>query len=176
VDALADRLAPDKEDAPKMHRALIFLAPLVLVVAACSGGEISTTAIPVAVPSPTPSSTSTSAPTGAPSNTPGNTPTATPGSTVVATPGSLSFTTASASAQSVALSEPAYGGTYTEADGCAGIATVVPASNAGGTAVFTVTPAATGSCTVTVTDQIGSTIAVPITVTTSGLIVQGRRN
>ncbi len=119
------------------------------------------TATPVgATPPPTPTAT----PVGA---TPTPTPTPTP-APVVPAPASLAFTGLGApNAQSVSVSESGYGGTFSEADSCAGIATIAAASP-----TFTVTPIAVGTCSITILDISQRMVAVPVTVTTSGLVVQ----
>jgi hypothetical protein len=63
--------------------------------------------------------------------------------------------------------ESGYSGTFSEGDTCAGIATIATASPK-----FTVTPVAVGTCTITVLDISQRTVAVGVTVTTSGLVVQ----
>jgi hypothetical protein len=65
------------------------------------------------------------------------------------------------------VSESGYSGTFSEGDTCAGIATIATASPK-----FTVTPVAVGTCSITVLDISQRIVAVPVTVTTSGLVVQ----
>jgi hypothetical protein len=134
------------------------------------------TATPVgATPTPTPTATPVGAtPTPTPTATPvGATPTPTPTATpapapVVPNPTSLALTGLGASfAGSVSVTESGYGGAFSENDSCAGIATVATASP-----TFTVTPVAAGNCSITILDSVQHSVAVPVTVTTSGLVVQ----
>jgi hypothetical protein len=129
-----------------------------------------------ATPTPTPASTPvgatpTPAPTATPTPTPTPTPTATPTpgpAPVVPNPASLGLTGLGASfSGSVSATEAGYGGTFSETDSCAGIATVATASP-----TFTVTPVAVGTCSITILDSAQHTVAVPVSVTTSGLVVQ----
>jgi outer membrane biosynthesis protein TonB len=125
------------------------------------------TPAPTATPTPTPSATPTPTATPAPTATPTPTPTPTP-VPVVPAPTSLAFTALGASnAQNVSVSESGYGGTFSETDSCAGIATIAAASP-----TFTVTPIAVGTCSITIFDISQRMVTVPVTVTTSGLVVQ----
>jgi hypothetical protein len=67
------------------------------------------------------------------------------------------------------VTESGYSGTFSEGDSCAGIATVAAASPK-----FTVTPVAVGTCSITIFDISQRFVTVPVTVTTSGLVVQKR--
>src|ERR1700726_2154816 len=102
------------------------------------------TPTPTATPAPTatPTPTATPAPTAPPTPTATPTPTPTPTPVpVVPAPTSLAFTALGASnAQNVSVSESGYGGTFSETDSCAGIATIATASP-----TFTVTPIAVGT-------------------------------
>jgi hypothetical protein len=73
----------------------------------------------------------------------------------------------SSNAQSVSVTESGYSGTFSEVDTCAGIATIATASPK-----FTVTPVAVGTCSITISDIPQRFVAVGVTVTTSGLVVQ----
>jgi hypothetical protein len=132
------------------------------------------TATPLgATPTPTPTATPVGAtPTPTPTATPlGATPTPTPSPTpapVVPVPTAIAFTgLGAANAQSVSVTESGYSGTFSEADSCAGIATIATASPK-----FTVTPIAVGTCSITISDTAQHSVAVAVTVTTSGLVVQ----
>jgi hypothetical protein len=131
------------------------------------------TATPVgATPTPTPTATPVGAtptptPTPTPTATPSPTPTPVP-ATIVPAPASLAFTGLGApNAQSFSVTESGYAGTFSEGDSCTGIATIVTASP-----TFTVTPVAVGTCAITVLDIQQHHVAVAVTVTTSGLVVQ----
>jgi hypothetical protein len=65
------------------------------------------------------------------------------------------------------VTEAGYAGAFSETDSCAGIATVATASP-----TFTVTPVAAGTCSIKISDTAQHFVAVPVTVTTSGLVVQ----
>ncbi len=65
------------------------------------------------------------------------------------------------------MTESGYAGTFSEVDSCAGIATIATA-----TPKFTVTPTAVGTCSITILDISQRHVAVAVTVTTSGLVVQ----
>jgi hypothetical protein len=125
------------------------------------GATPTPTATPVgATPTPTPTATPVAA-------TPTPTPTPTPGP-VVPAPTSLAFTGLGApNAQSVSVTESGYSGTFSEVDTCANIATIATASP-----TFTVTPVAIGTCAITILDISQRHVAVAVTVTTSGLVVQ----
>src|ERR1700730_9315760 len=133
-------------------------------------------ATPTPTPTPTPAGatpTPTATPVGAtptPTPTPTATPTPGPAPVVVPAPTSLAFTGLGApSAGSVSVTEAGYAGAFSETDSCAGIATVATASP-----TFTVTPVAVGTCSIKISDTAQHSVAVPVTVTTSGLVVQKR--
>lgn len=103
---------------------------------------------------------------GSPSPTP-------PPSALVASPTSLTFLSAGAgAAQTVTVSEVAFGGTLSETDTCSGIATVSPTQSSS-PYTATITPVGGGSCTITFTDG-SQTAPVSVSVTTSGVIINGR--
>jgi hypothetical protein len=157
-------------------RALAAVA-FVLIAAGCGSGQNGTpfVAPPTVGPSPTATPagatpTPTATPVGAtPKPTPTPTPTTTPApAPVVPNPTSLALAGIGApSAGSVSVTEAGYAGTFSEMDSCAGIATVATASP-----TFTVTPVAAGTCSITISDTAQHSLAVPVTVTTSGLVVQ----
>jgi hypothetical protein len=94
-----------------------------------------------------------------------------PGKVVVA-PASLAFaTTGSSAAKSAAVSQPKYGGAFTESDDCGRIATVTPKSNAGGRASYAVTPLAQGSCTATFTGGNRQSAPLAISIALPGSVV-----
>ena len=96
----------------------------------------------------------------------------TPYGPVVAKPSSLSFTaTGSGAAQSVALSQSNYKGSFGESDDCSGTATIAVESNGGGTAGYTVTPLAKGDCSVTFTGGNAASTKVSISVAPYGPVV-----
>src|SRR5216683_2000534 len=129
-------------------------AALALTIAASGCGN--NPAVPFVGPPATSSPPPTAIPVGA-------TPTPTP-APVVPAPTSLAFTGLGASnAQSVSVTESGYGGTFSEVDSCAGIATIATASPK-----FTVTPVAVGNCSITILDISQHFVAVAVTVTTSG--------
>ncbi|HTD37350.1 MAG TPA: hypothetical protein VK669_07540 [Candidatus Limnocylindrales bacterium] len=135
------------------------------------------TPTPTASPSPTPSPSPTASPTSSPSPSPTPSPTPTPGP-LTASPSSLSFLgTGSDLMQTVTVSSTYFTGTFA-ASACTNaqnttVATV-GAVDANGT--FTVTPVAAGACTITVTDSSNRTATVSVTVATSSLHVQGKKN
>ena len=135
------------------------------------------TSTPVATPAPTatPTATATPAPTATPVATPA--PTATPAFGPIADmPNSIDFTAVGAAAAfPLAAFQAGYAGPITESDTCAGIVTVSTSPPMGTTAQFLVTPVAPGACTITLLGGSNQTLDVPITVTTSGLVVSSRR-
>lgn len=88
---------------------------------------------------------------------------------LVVAPLSLNFNGTS-SAKNFTANETAYGGQF-NASGCAGIATITPASGNGPSATFSVNPLAAGSCTITVTDDHGGSRDISVTVTAGALSV-----
>ena len=105
-------------------------------------------------PTPTPVPTATPTPTPVPTATP------TPAPTVVETPGALVFTALGASAaQTLGVSEPGYGGTFTETDTCAGIVSVSATANI--TTSIGVTPLAAGLCATRLRDGGAGKTIVP---------------
>jgi hypothetical protein len=111
-----------------------------------------------------------------PVSTPTPVPTPTPAA-VVASPAALSFNTiGAANAQPLHVSESGYPGNFDETDTCAGIVQVSPTSNIpASSGNVTVTPVAAGTCSIRVSDQNAVYVDVPVTVTSSGLTVSGRR-
>jgi hypothetical protein len=114
-----------------------------------------------AVPTPTPPGLPTPSPT--PSAVPSPTPTVTPTPAPVRlSPPSLAFASPSATAQTVAIAEAGYAGTFAvDGTACIGIVTVALAPN---TQSFTVTPSAAGSCTLIVRDTQGNASTLPVSV------------
>lgn len=95
---------------------------------------------------------------------------------IVLTPSSLSFTAAgSAYAQKITASEPNYSGAFTQVNTCAKKATLTPSSGKGPKLAFTVTPVAAGSCTLTIKDAGKNAASAPVGVTTSGVVISGKR-
>jgi hypothetical protein len=91
---------------------------------------------------------------------------------VVLKPSSMSFTgTGSSNAQSVAVSQAGYTGTFVQSDDCSSIATVTAASNAGGSATFVVTPVGPGSCKAKFTGENAKSASLRISVTLPAPIV-----
>jgi len=132
------------------------------------------TATPASTPSPvatiTPAATPTPAATATP--TPVATATPAPGPTIQANPAALAFTsTGPGAAQQLNVSEPGYIGTFSESDSCDSVATISPFTAVAGTP-FTVTPLAPGACTITMHDTAARSVAVSVTVTSSGLVIQ----
>lgn len=110
-----------------------------------------------------------------PTPTPSPTPTPIPAPAVVPTPLGLSFVaTGSAAAQNLGVSQTGFAGNFNEIDTCSGIVTASAVSTAGPSANYTITPLAVGSCSITITGGSGSSMMIPVTVTTSGLTVQSR--
>jgi hypothetical protein len=142
------------------------------------GQTTTPTGVPTATPPVTATATPTPTPTASPTPTPTATATATPTPTpasVVPAPGSLAFTsTGAAYAQSLVIAESGYSGTFSETDTCSSVASVGPLSAVGASYNATVTPTAAGSCTITVSDASAHSVKIPVAVTTSGLVVQGR--
>lgn len=103
-------------------------------------------------------------PTPAPSASPSPTPTQTPGlsAAIALSPSSLHFSAPAAPAQTVAVSENGYSGTFSvDGSACAGIATFALSVD---TRTITVTPAGAGSCSATVHDTVGNTAPLPVSV------------
>jgi hypothetical protein len=74
----------------------------------------------------------------------------------------------SSNAGTVTVQETGYGGTFSENDTCAGIATVTTSSASGPSATFTVTGIAAGGCSATFSDSHGQQASTSIAVTTTG--------
>jgi hypothetical protein len=81
----------------------------------------------------------------------------------------LAFT-ASGQSQTIAVSETGFGGTFSQTNSCAGIASIAAAS--GG---FAVTAQAAGTCFGTISDGQGNTAHIGITVTTTGFTLNAAR-
>jgi hypothetical protein len=114
---------------------------------------------PAGLPTPTPAPSAAPSPTATPSAVPSPTATPTP---VRLSPPSLTFASPAAPAQTVAITEGGYAGTFTvDATACTGIVSVALAPN---TQSFTVTPATAGSCTLIVRDTQGNATNLPVTV------------
>ena len=97
---------------------------------------------------------------------------------MVASPAALAFgALGAANAQTLNVAESAFAGTFGESDTCAGIVQVAPTANLPGpSTTVTVTALGPGNCTITVLgDQSSGASGVPVVVTTSGLVVSGRR-
>ncbi|MDB5091936.1 MAG: hypothetical protein JWO85_37 [Candidatus Eremiobacteraeota bacterium] len=173
-------------------RAVVATA-IVIVAAGCSQntsvpavGPPPPTTTPSAVPSATPAGATptpsppatpvvTATPTATPSATPTATPTATPsGAAVVPAPSALAFTGLGAAlAQGLSVAQAGFVGSFSQTNTCAGVASV---SAQPPSPTFTITPIATGTCSITITGGSNQSVDVPVTVTTSGLVVSGRRN
>ena len=95
-----------------------------------------------------------------------------PGS-VVASPAPLNFlATGNSHKVVVTVTQPLYGGSFTEHDTCSGKATIAVVTNAGGTATYDVTPISTGICNATFTGGSSKTFDLGITVTETGFGIQ----
>jgi hypothetical protein len=141
---------------------------IVIVAAGCSQNA----SVPAVAPS-------TTAPAAVPTATPaGATPTATPGvAAVVPAPSAVTLTGLGASyAQGLNVAQPGYAGSFSQTNTCAGVASVAPIAVQSASPTFTITPIATGTCSITITGGSSQSVIVPVTVTTSGLVVSGRRN
>lgn len=104
-----------------------------------------------------PGVTSTPTPTPSPAPTP-SPPQARP--TLI--PAMLSFAAPNAPAQTVAVSESGYSGTFSvDGSSCAGIATIALSTDS---RTLTVTPSAAGSCTAVVHDTLGGSANLPIAI------------
>jgi hypothetical protein len=79
-------------------------------------------------------------------------------------------------AQGVDVTQAGYAGTFSQTNTCAGIASVAPIVGQPASPTFTITPIATGTCSVTVTGGSSQSVIVPVSVTTDGLVISGRRN
>jgi hypothetical protein len=99
-------------------------------------------------------------------------PTASPVPTVVASPSPLVFSNAGAQyAQTFAVTEAGYSGSFTASRNDPTIATVSPATS---TRTFTVTAVGNGQTTITVTDSAKRTATVTVQVTLTQLGVNAR--
>jgi hypothetical protein len=99
---------------------------------------------------------------------------------LVVSPSTIAISQTGASgAEALSVSEGGYSGTFTESDTCspvAGtIATISPGTGSGPSLPQTVTGVAAGTCVVTFTDSHGQTGSSTITVTTSSIIISGRK-
>jgi hypothetical protein len=91
---------------------------------------------------------------------------------VVVTPASLSFdATGSANAKNVMVKQSSFTGSFSESDHCSKVATIVPKSNAGGSATYTVTPVGAGDCGATFTGANGKSALLSISVTLPGSVL-----
>ncbi|HTV73305.1 MAG TPA: hypothetical protein VME66_06360 [Candidatus Acidoferrales bacterium] len=72
------------------------------------------------------------------------------------------------------MSESGYTGTFTEHDGCAGIATVSPGTGSGPSLTETAMGTAAGTCLATFTDSAGQHASVTIVVTTTSVGISVR--
>jgi hypothetical protein len=91
---------------------------------------------------------------------------------ILLSPASLQFTAIGSSyAQSVRIAQGSYGGTFSERDDCAKIATLAAGSNGGGEATYAVTPVGAGSCKATFTGGEGKSASLPISVAPVGGVV-----
>jgi hypothetical protein len=136
---------------------------LALAAALC-GCDVSSGGPPGKVaPGATATPTGLGSPSPTPSAVPSPTPTATPTlAPVRLSPPSLTFASPAAPAQTVAIAEPGYAGTFAvDATACTGILTVALAPS---TQSFTVTPSAAGTCTLIVRDTQGNASNLPVTV------------
>lgn len=87
-------------------------------------------------------------------------------------PANLTFlTSGSSSAQTVTVSQKGFDGSFTEADDCANVATVVATSNGHGAATYRVTASATGACNATFTGASRERARLPIAVALPGPVV-----
>ena len=104
-----------------------------------------------------------------PSNTPSS-------STINANPNAMSFdSVGTATAQSVVVTEAGYTGPLTPVGTCAGIVSIAPTTAWGPSAQFTVSPIAAGNCKLTVSGGAQANASIAISVTNSGLEVQGNQ-
>jgi len=88
-------------------------------------------------------------------------------------PTSLSFDTTGTSAlQSLTISQSKFKGTFTTTSTCSGIATLSPTKVKGPSGKSKVTPTNAGKCDITVSNGAGGSTKVPVTVTTSGIVIQ----
>jgi hypothetical protein len=118
-----------------------------------------------ATASPSPSPSPRPSPNPSPSPSPSPSP---PVGAVVATPTALTFTTSASTAQTFAVSESGYTGTFSAVSSTPAVATVAAGQTAG---TFTVTPLESGTTTITITGASGGaaatvsvSVGAPITV------------
>ena len=79
-------------------------------------------------------------------------------------------------AQGLNVAQAGYAGSFSQTNTCSGVASVAPIAVQSASPTFTITPIATGTCSITITGGSSQSVIVPVTVTTSGLVVSGRRN
>jgi hypothetical protein len=96
-------------------------------------------------------------------------PTATPGSGISVSPSKLTFT--GNAPQTVRVSQPNYGGAFSQTNTCATIAKAVWLSNAGGSAKLQVTPLAAGKCAVSIAGGGGASASVKVDVSPNPIVV-----
>jgi hypothetical protein len=126
-------------------------------IATLGGCDVSSGGPPGKAVPPAATAPATANPTGTPLPSPMPTPAA-----IVLAPPSLTFASPAAPAQSVAVSEAGYTGTFSvDASACAGIVSAALAANGQS---FTVTPIAAGSCTLVVRDTQAHSANLPVTV------------
>lgn len=122
------------------------------------------TSTPTSAPTSTPTTAPTSTPTTAPTSTPTSTPTPTPGPAMSASPSTVNVMgTGSGNMQLFVVSGGAGG--YKAGGYDTSVISVTP--DAMDPSQFNVTGIAAGSTTITITDAAGSTLTVPVTVTTA---------
>jgi hypothetical protein len=152
----------ERKGVPLPHRLHALAAGLLCVLLGGCGGSVATSPI-VAAP--------TAAPTGA-------------ASAIIPSAASVTFG-ASNAPQTITVSEPGYGGTFTAVSANTAVATVtqVSASSiarsadaretaATTTATFTITPVGGGTTTVTISDSEGHSVSIAVSVTGATLIPQ----
>lgn len=122
------------------------------------------TTAPTSTPTTSPTSTPTTSPTSTPTTSPTSTPTPTPGPALAASPASVNVMgTGSTNMQLFVVSGGT--GSYTASGYDTSVVTVT--QDTVDPSQFDVTGVAAGSTTITITDSAGSTLSVPVTVTTA---------
>jgi hypothetical protein len=143
--------------------------------ATATPSPVPTATPPGATPTPDPTATPTATPVATATPTP--TPTPTPAAAVVPNPAAVALTGIGPSyTLGVNVTQAGYAGSFSQTNTCAGVATVAPAVTQPASPTFSLTPLATGTCALTVTGGSNQSVVVPVTVTSSGLVVSGRRN
>lgn len=155
-----------------MRSAAAFVLCAASVLGGCSNGGSAFAPLAagaIARPTSKPSATPTALPSPSP---PVATPT--PG-TLTASPTSVTIGNGNPTSTTVAISETAYGGQFSESDDCTGIATVSLSPLSGPNATLSVAQIAAGACIVQIDDNHGGAIGVNVTSTTSTVIIESQR-